>query len=240
MISWDDDIFILDNPVIQELNAENLKSIFTESQFGLMAPILSLSLAADYHFFQDAAWGYRLHNLMLHAFNIFLVFFIFRFFIKQEGDKTIKCLLIAILVAIIWGIHPLRIESTIWISQRRDVLSGFFCLLSLAFYLSAAKSKEGEFLNHNEKGYSTSKRWISVFFFILAVASKPSVVAFPVVLILLDLYPFKKFEIDGKLFSNLLNSVFSKIEYFIVSVSFAILTIVAHKDQLTGHTKMHH
>jgi tetratricopeptide (TPR) repeat protein len=134
LLNWDDQVYIQDNPYIRTFSWSNLKALFTQPYFKNYAPIHILSYQLDYHLFRLRPEGYRMVNILLHIINSILVFFLI-----MEWYHTFEASLIA---AAIYAVHTIHVESVVWLSQRKDVLSAFFFLLSLYAYTQFRKRKE--------------------------------------------------------------------------------------------------
>ena len=122
-----------------------------------------VSFAAEYHFSGINPRPYHVTNLVLHIFNCVLVFFLIY---AVSGNIAV-----AFITALFFGVHPLRVESVAWVSERKDVLYGFFFLASLLTYIRSRESG-------NRAWY-----WTAFAFFILSLFSKPAAVSLPLVLL---------------------------------------------------------
>ena len=212
-VNFDDNLYVYENQEIQSIDS---KLLYWIPSVIIWHPITMLSLAIDY-----AAWGlnplgYHLTNILLHTFNTFLVFImaiqlIGCGIVKNRLEK--KILVAAAVTALLFGIHPLHVESVAWISERKDVLSGFFYLLSLLAYFKYVYSMD-------------SKRLIyygaCLIFFIMALMSKPTAVSLPLVLLILDFYPL------GRL-SNLKAALVEKLPFLALSLLLSLITIWVHQ-----------
>lgn len=176
-VNWDDGAYVLRNPLIWDLSWEGLKNMFTTpEQVGLYHPLTLLSLAVDHTVWEKEAFGFHLTNLLLHLVNVSLVFVVMQ---RLSGKATL-----AFLVALLFGMHPMHVESVAWISARKDVLYTLFWLLSLWAYLNHRKSKTG--------------RWIHLFlallFFIAALLSKAMAFSLPLIFLLVDRWQGRKWS----------------------------------------------
>lgn len=209
--NWDDDVYVLENPVIVNLSFENIKQMFKETIAINYHPITLLSLAIDYQLHQINPFGYHLTNLLLHLFNTCFVFW-FVFLITKLKEVNSK-IMVAGISALLFAIHPLHVESVAWIAERKDVLYTFFFLLGLinyTYYLAEKKSKQ----------------YILTFlFFTLSILSKPAAVVFPIVLFALDFWLDRKWE--NKV-------VIDKIPFLLLSVVIGIVTIKAQSATAIG------
>lgn len=191
-VNWDDPAYVLENELIKELNSESIsKTIKTSEVQGIYHPLTIISLAIDYQFWGLDAFGYHLSNLIIHLINVTLVFVLF---IRLNSS-----LLVAGIVSLLFGLHPMHVESVAWISARKDVLYVFFYLLSVLGYLRFRSNQ------HQKKIIWLS---ISILFFICSILSKSIAFTLPAVLILID------FLLDGRLE---LKRFWNKTPYFILS-----------------------
>ena len=157
----------------------------------------------DYQLFGFNAGGYHMTNLILHILSTLLLFWLF--------NRITGAMWKSAFVAAFFALHPLHVESVAWIAERKDVLSTFFWMLTLCLYVY-----------YTEK--PIIRRYLLVLFsFVCALMSKPMVVTLPVVMILLDYWPLRRFE------SKKGNLVFwqlkEKIPFFILSAVLVIFTI---------------
>ena len=209
--NWDDTEYVTENPVIFNLNIENIKNIFdftNEESYrtnilvkSLYVPLTMLSFAVDHHFFKFNPFGYHLTNLILHLFNTIFVFW-FIYLLRKN-------IFMAFFVSLLFGIHPMHVESVAWITERKDVLYSFFFLLSLISYVYYVRKNHIILLI------------ITFILFTLSLLSKPMAITLPVLLILIDFYEKRKFE---------KKTIFEKIPFFILSfievlISFKISSI---------------
>ena len=131
-VSWDDRLFVLDNPAIRGLDAAHLRVMAGSLLGSVWIPLTWLSYALDY-----AAWGvehagYHLTNLLLHAASAVLFYEICLFLFEPKLKKNAA--VAAALAALFFAIHPLRVESVVWAAELKDVLSTFWLLLALLAY----------------------------------------------------------------------------------------------------------
>jgi len=176
-ISLDDDIYVYENTYIQSgLNANSIKQAFSSelAKVGHWHPLTWLSLMLDHQIFGLNPSGYHLVNLLFHVVNTLLLFLILR--------RMTKSLWPSAFVAALFAIHPLHVESVAWITERKDVLSTFFWMLTLGAY--------SYYVEH--RGF---RRYVFVLlFFTLGLLSKPMLVTLPFVLLLLDYWPLGRFS----------------------------------------------
>lgn len=192
---WDDDANFTFNTNYRGFTAENLKWMFTNS-FGHYMPLTWLTLALDYTFWGMNPVGYHATNLALHALNAVLCFFVLRRLVRLAAPdlEPVKIDLSAAAGALCFSIHPLRVESVAWITERRDVLSGVFFLLTVLAYLRMA----------GEPGDAPSRlKWLALtsLAFAAMMLSKTMGLTLPLVFLVLDVYPLRRFprESAGRL-----------------------------------------
>ena len=132
--NWDDPKYILDNHIIKDLSWERAEAIFrdTDRKSGLYAPLTYLSWAAEHYYYLLDATYYHRDNIILHVFNTGLVFWLILLLVGRYEA--------AFVVALLFGVHPMHVESVAWITERKDVLYTFFFLLSLIFYTMYCKA----------------------------------------------------------------------------------------------------
>jgi tetratricopeptide (TPR) repeat protein len=175
-INYDDDSYVYANPVVTGgLTLKGIVWIFTHGSYSLYHPLTMLSLMADHQVYGLHAGGYHLTNVLLHTASGILLFLILR---QMTG-----ALWRSGFVAAVFAIHPLRVESVAWVAERKDVLSVFFFMLTLAAYVRYVR-----------KPHSLGRYLTMAALFVLALLSKPTVVTLPFVLLLLDYWPLQRTE----------------------------------------------
>jgi len=176
-ISCDDPDYVTANPQVQAgLTWESVKWAFSHMVASNWHPVTMLSHMLDCQLFGLNPWGHHLTNVLLHAFNTALVFLLLR--------RLTSAVWRSFMVAALFAVHPLHVESVAWVAERKDVLSGFFGLLSLIFYVRYAQAKQ--ILNSQ---LSTLNYFLALLFLALGLMSKPMLVTWPFVMLLLDYWP---------------------------------------------------
>ncbi len=203
-VNWDDEPNLLDNPNVLLLNWQYVKQIFTDRVIGGYNPLPILSFAIEHHFVGFEPFLYHLDNLLLH---LLCVFFVYRIFTELKLSP-----LAAMFGALLFGIHPMRVESVAWVTERKDVLFGVFYLSALFLYI---KNKTGE------KPKLITNIAIAVLF-ILALFSKIQAVSLPLTMLVIDYY------LDKKLTWKI---ILQKSPYFIFSLAFGLAGIYFLKEQ---------
>ena len=202
--NWDDQYYVVNNRL---LKGPDWKGIFTEPVVSNYHPVTLLTLAFNYQVSQLDPSSYLLLNYLLHLVNTGLVFY---FIVKISNGK----IGVAFLTALIFGIHPLHVESVAWVAERKDVLYTLFFLLSLLQYW--------RFIDEGKK----AGLWIALFFFILSLLSKPAAVILPLVLILLDYWKGRTIN---------LKSLVEKAPFFVAALALGILTYsIQSKGAIAG------
>lgn len=228
-VNWDDDKYVYENSNIQSLSAESLTWMFSSFYQSNWHPLTWLSHAADYAFWGYKPLGHHLTSILLHVLNTLLIFLlcvqlVTRSAKAHEGKSAvmeplstqINALMAACVTSLLFGIHPVHVESVAWVAERKDLLCAFFALLSIMSYLSYTSSI----------AKSQQQTWFTVclLLFIFALMSKPMAVTLPVVLLLLDIYPLKRIS---RYLGNNVYVLLEKIPFFILSITSSIITVVA-------------
>ena len=200
---WDDEAALVHNEHIQSLSASNLWWMLTTTYTGPYQPLAWLSLAIDEAVWGGkTAWGYHFTSIVLHACAAVVFFLVagrvlaaVRGADEAPGPRDRPSDLAGRWdVGLCWGagaatvlfaLHPLRVESVAWATERRDVLSGLFFLLTLLSYLRHATM-------HTGAPDRTRRYVMTLCLYVLALLSKATTVTLPVVLILLDVYPLRR------------------------------------------------
>jgi len=202
--NWDDDVYVTNNLIIK---APDWKAIFTQPSAYNYHPLTMLTLAFNYAISGIDPFSYHLVNWFLHILNTSLVFL---FIYKISGRK----IFVAAFTSLIFGIHPMHIESVAWVSERKDVLYACFFLLALLHYW-----------NFLETGKRLKLLYCFIFF-ILSLLSKPAAIILPFVLFLLDYWHGRTF--NWKVCAE-------KIPFFIFSFIIGFITInVQAADAIVG------
>jgi Tfp pilus assembly protein PilF len=182
---WDDPINFLGNPYYRGLGLRQLRWMLTANVMGHWIPVTWLTLGADYAMWGMRPFGYHLTNLLLHAASAGVFYLVARRLLglAMPSASPLARGLGAAAAALFFSIHPLRVESVAWITERRDLASGLFFLLTLLAYLKA-----------HERPPEVRRGWLvaSVVFAGLALASKSIVMGLPLALIILDVYPLRR------------------------------------------------
>jgi len=199
-VNFDDPENIVDNPYVHGLSLDNLNWA-PENRSGHYAPLTWITYGIDYEIWGLDPTGFHLTSLLLHTANAIIVYFLILALLREARWAALGG-------ALFFASHPLRVESVAWATERRDVLSGLFFLLSLLFYL-----------RREHRGYSIG----SIFFFALSLLSKVSGLMLPFALLVLDYYPLGR--------SGFWKLLREKIPYFVLSVGGAGLALLVHSTR---------
>ena len=169
-VNWDDATYVVDNPQVRAgLTWTGLRWALTTGHAPYWHPLTWLSHMVDVSLFGLDAGAFHVVNVAIHALNSMLVFLWWR--------SATKATLASFFAGVLFAVHPLHVESVAWIAERKDLVSSAFLLLSLASYLSYVRG--GHYL-------------LVLATYCLALMSKPMVVTFPVLLLLLDFWPLRR------------------------------------------------
>jgi protein O-mannosyl-transferase len=196
-VEWDDQIYIRENPIIQDAGFGQLGKIFSTSVALNYHPLTIFSLMFNALFFGKGATSYIFTNILIHTLN---TVFVFLFIQKLTQNRS----LISFFTALLFAIHPLRVESVVWISERKDVLYTCFFLAGCLTYLN--------YLSQNQRKYLI----YTYILFVCSCLSKAQAVVFPLVLILIDYWFDESF--DRK-------KIINKLPFLLISFLFGFIAL---------------
>jgi len=202
--NWDDREQVLNNTDVMSLSWEGTISIFSSFYVGMYQPVTMQVYAAIYSVFGAEATAYHSFALLLHLLNIILVFVLIRTFCRND--------LASLITAALFALSPLQTESVCWVSAMSNLLYTSFYLSGLITYISYLRTKKRK------------KLMLTFMFFLLSLLSKPTAVTFPVMIILADLYFFRR---DWR------KLIVEKIPFLILSVVIGMAIITARGE--AGH-----
>jgi len=177
---WDDNENITQNGFFRGLDAEHFRWFFTSNRLGHWQPLSWFSLAVDHAIWGLDPFGYHLTNLVLHACNAALFFLLSRAALRAAGSPFADDVFPSLFAALLFAVHPLRVESVAWVTERRDVLSTAFLLLTLLAWFKRHETGERRFF------------FLALLAFALSLMSKAWGITLPAVLFVLDAYPFRR------------------------------------------------
>jgi Flp pilus assembly protein TadD len=234
-VNYDDDRYVTANAHVQHgLNFENTRWAFLNSVADNWHPLTVLSHMLVCQFCGLNPWGHHLASVLLHAANAALVFILLR----QLTGSVWK----SFFVAALFAVHPLRVESVAWVAERKDVLSGFFGLLALIFYARYAQGQNpnGDHKKVGSKFFFSRPYWIALFCFALGLMSKPMLVTWPFVMLLLDFWPLNRFSNLKSQISNsgplehhrpsLSKLILEKVPFLVLATAVSAITFVVQKQ----------
>ncbi len=178
-VQWDDAVYVTANPHIRGgLSWNTIKWAFTSTETAAYwHPLTWLSHALDYQLFALNPAGHHLHSVLVHALNAVFLFLLLAWVTKRVGPS--------LLVAALFALHPLNVESVAWIAERKNVLSTLFFILAIGAYAWYAQKPEW-------------RRYMLVAaLFAAGLMVKPMVITLPFVLLLLDYWPLERIPLDG-------------------------------------------
>jgi tetratricopeptide (TPR) repeat protein len=200
------------------LSWQNLKWSLTSLEYSNWYPLTRISHMVDFKLFGKDPWGHHLTNVLLHAANGVLLFLVLR--------RMSRALWRSLIVAALFALHPLRVESVAWITERKDVLCAFFGLLALWNY--ARYSEESK----TQGGRPKLFYGLTLLFFAFSLMSKSMLVTFPFLLLLLDFWPLQRWRQKSRW-----SLVMEKAPFLLLIMPVSIATYFAQKagDQFMFH-----
>ena len=199
--NWDDNRYVTENRLLRQVSWSNLETVFTRFFDGNYHPLTLLSLMADHHLGGMDARVFHFTNIALHLITTAGVFWLI---LLLAGDPRL-----AVLAAVLFGVHPLHVESVAWISERKDVLYALLFVASLIAYV-----------HHVRKGGSKFYL-LALILFLLSILSKGQAVSLSVALVAVD-YLLKRKLLDRRV-------VLEKVPFFALSLIFGVVAVLAQK-----------
>ncbi len=209
--NWDDILYVTGNPLLKNLDGEGLKAIFTTNVVSNYHPITILSLALNYQFAELTPWSYHLTSIILHVINTGLVFW---FIMLLSGKNK----WVSAFSALLFGIHPMHVESVAWISERKDLLYTIFYLLALIVYIKYIQKKQIKDII------------IVTMLGVLSLLCKPAAIVLPLSLLLLDYYYKRKWSWAW---------VIEKLPLFAFCAFTAYITVSIQSDRAIASVALH-
>ena len=215
---YDDGGYVYENPAITKgLHWKGVVWAFTHSHGGNWHPLTTLSHMLDCQLFGLNPRGHHLTNVLLHTASVLLLFLVLR---KMTG-----ALWRSAFVAAVFAIHPLGVESVAWVAERKDVLSGLFFMLTLWAYMRYTQKQAAR----SQSPFSfvlSPAYWLALLLFALGLMSKPMLVTLPLVLLLLDYWPLRRFAMDDSRFT-IGQLACEKIPFLLLAAADSIATVWA-------------
>jgi tetratricopeptide (TPR) repeat protein len=220
---WDDNAYVADNIHIRTFDQNFLRWAFSTMQMGNWNPLTWISHAIDYAIWGLNPAGHHLTSICIHALNAGLVVLLALKLLENARGKPLALntyltdrtvLLAAGVTGLLFGIHPIHVESVAWVAERKDLLCALFFLLSVLSYVS--------YVSHR-----TRKIYFLAFcFFVLALMSKPMAVSLPAVLLILDWHPFDRI----RSLKTFWQAVVEKMPFVALSLVLSLLSVIAQKS----------
>ncbi len=235
--SWDDNRYISENSFIRSLDSQLLESAFAGFYSANWHPLTWLSHAVDYALWGLNPFGHHLTNNILHALNALLVVFlvlrlmeVFKQTAGHNGQSQLHLddraiMITAAVSGLLFGLHPIHVESVAWISERKDLLCAFFFLLTIITYTHYVSDINARASLTLAARFFNKKYLLAIGFFTLSLLSKSMAVTLPFVLLILDWYLFGRVQS----FRNLRTALIEKLPFFALSLISSLLTVLAQE-----------
>ena len=194
--NWDDDKYILGNADITKPDAAHIEKVFSSAYVGNYQPVTMLVYIIEYGISGADPGIYHTVSLLFHLLNSVLVFYLLYTLCRSRWASLAAALLFAV--------HPLRVESVAWAAEQKDVICGMFFMISLLLYLSFMKKRSWWLYG------------VSLLSFVLALGSKPMAVSLPLLLFLLDYVTERKLT---------MRTVAEKVPYIVLAITFGLATM---------------
>ena len=228
-VNYDDNAYVYQNPhVTQGLTFKGIVWAFTHSHAHNWHPLTTISHMLDCRLYGLKAGGHHLTNVLLHAISAILLFLALR--------RMTTAFWLSAFAAAVFAVHPLHVESVAWVSERKDVLSGLFFMLTLGAYARYVRRQGG---GTNAVRLRTKDYLWVLFFFALGLMSKPMLVTLPFVLLLLDYWPLDRFrQLTNENHFHLGGSallrrlIVEKIPLLVLAVPSCVATLLVQREAL--------
>jgi tetratricopeptide (TPR) repeat protein len=214
-INYDDEIYVTANPRVQAgITGDGLAWAFAQvhGEQTYWHPLTWVSHMLDCQLYGLKPWGHHLTNVLLHAVNTLLVFFVF---MRMTGAFW-RCAVLAAL----FSVHPLQVDTVAWVAERKNLLSTLFWLLTIWAYV-----------RYGERP-ALGRYALVLLLFVLGLMCKPVLVTLPFVLMLLDYWPLRRFQPTAleRQFSTLGRLLGEKVPLFLLAAASSVLTVMAHRS----------
>lgn len=222
-VNFDDKDYVTENPVVQRgITRPGIEWAFKSWHASNWHPVTWLSHMTDCELFRLNPAGHHLVNLLLHAANVWLLFALW---LRLTGAVWASAV-----VAALFAWHPLHVESVAWVSERKDVLSTFFALLTLLSYVRWARDA-ADIAASAPVARPSRLYWLAVVFFALGLMAKPMLVTLPFVMLLLDFWPLKRFAAGDFPFAGWKRRALEKWPFFLLSAASCAVTMLAQRAE---------
>lgn len=225
-LNWDDEKVLVSNPHYRGLTSDSFWWMFTSFHMGHFMPVTWLSFSLDFSLWGMNPAGYHLTNIFLHTANAVVFYFLTLKLLTKALPEHLResppaVWIGATCAALLFSVHPLRVEAVAWVTARRDLLAGFFFLLTMLAYVKACKS--------SEPMPSRKWHWAALGFFGLSLLSKAIAVGLPLILLALDIHPLGRLGgRKGRWFGRTVGVVWvEKLPFFFLAVAASGLAFLA-------------
>jgi Flp pilus assembly protein TadD len=210
-INYDDPVYVTQNlHVTSGLNADNLRWAFTNADVANWFPLTWISLMANCQFWGLEAGPQHLTNVLLHAASTLLLFALLKRITGATGPSA--------MVAFLFALHPLHVESVAWVAERKDVLSALFWMLTLLSYARyVSRPKPGAYL-------------LTLLLYCLGFLAKPMVVTLPAVLVLLDFWPLRRYPPSAERAQFIRGQIREKAPFFVLATLMSVTTVLVQRS----------
>jgi len=225
---WDDYYNFIENTNYRGLSSSHLHWIFTTFHDANYHPLLWLTYGFDFVVWEMNPAGYHLTNIVLHVLNAILFYFLVSAFLRRtsgvSSTELVGVQLSAVIAALFFAVHPLRTETVSCISIRGELLCGFFYLLTVIAYVRM----------NDDESVVAKRKWflLSLLFFVFSLLSKAWGITMPIVLLILDVYPLRRFDFAGWSISSVKKLLIEKIPFAIFALFAGILACLAKKPSM--------
>lgn len=235
---WDDGVYVTDNPIIRSINLNLVRSAFLEFHASNWHPLTWISHALDYAIWGLNPVGHHLTNVIMHALNTALVVLVTVQLIELYRERTVTkqappwlkrqgVLITGGVTGLLFGLHPIHVESVAWVSERKDLLCVLFFLMSIIAYLKYVSAKSHATSQVNTRlGHFNMSYFLCLGLFMIALLSKPMAVSLPFVLLIIDWFPSNRIHSINSFRSAFLE----KLPFILLSLGSSVLTILAQKE----------
>ena len=232
---WDDSEYVYENPYIRSFSLGFLKWAFLHFYASNWHPLTWISHALDYAIWGLNPVGHHLTSIIIHSINSFLAVVLIIKLLEMFQEREIRngsttlidrsgILMVAFVTGLLFGLHPVHVESVAWISERKDLLCALFFLLSSMTYVGYVTTVTA--LQKGGSRFFNKRYLLSLGLFALALLSKPMAVSLPLVFLILDWYPFQRIRSVKSFWS----AFAEKLPFITLSLISSILTVHAQRS----------
>ncbi len=229
-VNWDDEMTLVTHARYRGFDWEALQWMFTTFYMGHYQPLTWLTFGLDHFLWGLDPFGFHLTNIVLHGINAVLFYYASVRLLALSAPKVpvtnkVALTAAACISALLFAVHPLRVESVVWASQRRDVLCAFFLLVTILVYVKATSTPR--------RG-AAYRKWMTAALsvYTLSLFSKAAGITLPLVLLVLDVYPLRRLAYDpAKWLEREKRQVFwEKVPFVLLAMIFGIIALIAQRD----------